>query len=81
VSDTLGWVYYKKGMWPLAITAFEQSVERDPRNPLYYYHLGLAFAKSGEDAKARQALQQALTLEPGFAGAEDAKRVLATLVY
>jgi putative PEP-CTERM system TPR-repeat lipoprotein len=81
VSDTLGWVYFKKGMWPLAITAFEQSVEGEARNPRYHYHLGLAFAKSGEDAKARRALQQALALQPGFAGAEDAKQVLATLVY
>jgi putative PEP-CTERM system TPR-repeat lipoprotein len=81
VSDTLGWVYYRKGMWPLAINAFEQSIERDARNPIYHYHLGLAFAKSGEDAKARKALQQALVLEPGFARADDAKRVLASLVY
>ena len=81
VSDTLGWVYFKKGMWPLAITAFEQSVEREARNPQYHYHLGLAFARSGDDARARRSLQQALTLQPGFAGAEDARRVLGTLVY
>jgi tetratricopeptide (TPR) repeat protein len=81
ITDTLGWVYYKKQMLPLAITAFEQSIERDARNPLYHYHLGLAHAQAGDDAKARVALQQALKLAPNFARAEDARRVLATLVY
>ena len=81
VNDTLGWVYYKRGMWALSATSFEQSVEREPRNPLYHYHLGLAFAKNGDDAKARRALQQALALKPDFPAAADAKRVLATLVY
>ena len=81
ISDTLGWVYYKKAMLPLAIKAFEQSIERDGRNPIYHYHLGLAYARSGEDAKARVALERALSIAPAFARAADAKRVLATLVY
>jgi tetratricopeptide (TPR) repeat protein len=81
ISDTLGWVYYKKAMLALAITQFEQSIQQDARNPIYHYHLGLAFAKTGEDAKARAALQEALAIQPNFARADDAKRVLATLVY
>jgi putative PEP-CTERM system TPR-repeat lipoprotein len=81
ITDTLGWVYFKKNMLPLAITSFEQSLERDAKNPMYHYHLGLAFAKSGDDAKARVALQRAIAIRPNFPRADDAKRVLATLVY
>ena len=81
ISDTLGWVYYKKEMLPLAISSFEQSIQADPNDPIVHYHLGLALAKSGEDAKARVALQRALTLAPNFPRADDAKRVLAKLVY
>lgn len=81
ISDTLGWVYYKKQMLPLAITAFEHSIERDAKNPVYHYHLGLAYATSGEDAKARVSLQRALSINQNFPRAEDARRVLARLVY
>ena len=42
VQDTLGWVYYQKQLPDLAIRAFEQSVAKDPDNPIYHYHLGLA---------------------------------------
>ncbi len=79
--DTLGWVYYKKEMLPLAVTSFQQAVEKSPGNPTYHFHLGLAHAKAGEDAKARKALEQALKLRPNFEGAEEAKKVLARLVY
>ena len=81
VVDTLGWVYFKRGVLPLAITTLEQAVQLDAANPLYAYHLGLAYAKDGSDAKARKALERALSLQPGFARADDARKILATLVY
>jgi Flp pilus assembly protein TadD len=65
----------------LAVTNLEQAVQLDGRNPLYAYHLGVAYAKQGSDAKARRALQRALELKPDFERGEDAKRILATLVY
>jgi tetratricopeptide (TPR) repeat protein len=79
VQDTLGWIYYKKGLPTLAVPPFEKSVEKDPGNPVYYYHLGLAYARSGDLPKARKALQQALGLAPDFPGAADARQVLASL--
>jgi tetratricopeptide (TPR) repeat protein len=79
--DTLGWVYFKRGALGLAITNLEHAVELDASSPLYAYHLGVAYAQQGSDAKARRALQRALELKPDFGRAEDAKRILATLVY
>jgi tetratricopeptide (TPR) repeat protein len=79
VSDTLGWVYYKKGLASLAVTALKDGVTQDRSNPLLHYHLGLAYAKNGNREEARRSLEQALKLDPRFAGAEDAKRVLVTL--
>ena len=46
VDDTLGWVYYKKGLHTLAIGSFQSSIQKDPKNPVYHYHLGLAYAKT-----------------------------------
>jgi tetratricopeptide (TPR) repeat protein len=79
VQDTLGWIYYKKGLATLAVPPFEKSIEKDPKDPVYYYHLGLAYARSGDSPKARQALQQALKMAPNFRGAADARQVLASL--
>jgi Flp pilus assembly protein TadD len=54
-------------------------VVREPRNPLYHYHLGLAYAKNGDEADARRSLAQALNLRPDFEGATDARRLLGQL--
>jgi Flp pilus assembly protein TadD len=72
-------VYYKKGLATLAIPVLRDSVEKAPKNPAYQYHLGLAYAKSGNKEEARKALEQALQLDPKFQGAADAQRVLAEL--
>jgi putative PEP-CTERM system TPR-repeat lipoprotein len=79
-NDTLGWVYYKKGLSAPAIAAFRRSVEKDAANPLYHYHLGLAYAKDGDGAKARQSLEKALALDPNFEGSSDARKKLASIV-
>ena len=47
MKDTLGWIYYKKGLARLAVPPFERSVKLEPRNPVFHYHLGLAYLKSG----------------------------------
>jgi tetratricopeptide (TPR) repeat protein len=79
VDDTLGWVYYKKGLATLAITSFQASIQKDPKNPIYHYHLGLAYAKNGDKDKAKIALKEALALNPSFEGASEAQKTLASL--
>ena len=63
----------------LAITSFQASVQKDPKNAIYHYHLGLAYAQNGDKDKARVALKEALTLNPTFEGAAEAQKTLATL--
>ncbi len=79
VSDTLGWVYYKKDLATLAVPALREAVEQDPENPSYQAHLGLAYAKTGDRLKAKEALQKALASKAEFSGADEAKKVLETL--
>ena len=76
ITDTLGLVYYKKGLHTLAVAAFEQSTTLQPGQPEYWLHLGQAHVAAGDKTKARAALQQALKLNPNFAGAEEARRAL-----
>ena len=79
VNDTLGMAYLKKGLTTLAVSAFEFSVQKDGANPEYRSHLGLAYAAAGQKDKARASLEKALSLNPNFAGAADARRALAAL--
>jgi Tfp pilus assembly protein PilF len=79
INDTLGWIYYRKGLPDLAIPPLEQSVEEQPSNAAYRYHLGLAYLKTEQKAKARRAFEDALRLQPNFAGAEEARKLLASL--
>ncbi|MCU1384008.1 MAG: tetratricopeptide repeat protein [Acidobacteria bacterium] len=79
VNDTLGWVYYRKGLATLAITSLEQASRQNPTNPSVHYRLGMAYLKNGDQDKARGALQEALKLNSMFREAEDAKRALSTI--
>jgi tetratricopeptide (TPR) repeat protein len=79
--DTLGWIYYKKGMYDQALKSLSEAASMAPKNPIYQFHIGLAYAQLGEDAKARKALEYALKVAPGFDGAPEAKKTLASLVY
>ena len=79
VNDTLGFVYFKKNLTGLAINSLKLSVAKDPVNATYQYHLGLAYAGEGDAGHARQALQQALNLQPTFSDAPHAKELLSSL--
>jgi putative PEP-CTERM system TPR-repeat lipoprotein len=74
--DTLGWVYYRKQLPLLAVEPYERALAKDPNNAAVHYHLGLALASGGDRVRARESLQTALKLQPGFA---DARRELASL--
>jgi Flp pilus assembly protein TadD len=78
VNDTLGLIYYRKNLPAMAIPPLKLSVEKDAANPEYQYHLGMAYAKNGDEALARQALQRALASK-GFERAADAKALLDSL--
>ena len=78
VDDTLGWVYYRKGLSTLAIAALKQCAAVDPQNASYLYHLGLAYNQNGDKFLARQTLERALKLQPDFSGADEARKLLGT---
>ncbi|MCA1786026.1 MAG: tetratricopeptide repeat protein, partial [Desulfobacteraceae bacterium] len=58
---------------------FEDAAGIDPSNPIFFYHLGLAYNKLGRSEDAKNALQKALALQTDFKGAETAVKMLDTL--
>ena len=79
VSDTLGWIYYKKNVYGTAITYLKEAVEKSPNHPVTHYHLGMAYYKNGNKEMAKKELSEALRLNPNFEGAEEAKKTLGAL--
>ena len=79
VNDTLGWVYVKKDLGQLAVLPLEASVAKDPKNAVFHFHLGVAYAKAGMKDKARASLQKALEMNPQFDGADLARKTLSDL--
>lgn len=65
-ADTLGWVFYKKGLYQPAVEqlqkAVTKAVARNADNAAYRFHLGLALASAGRKADARRELQTAQSL-------------------
>ena len=41
VNDTLGWVYYKQGLYRTAVQALEPVVARNPQVAKFQFHLGI----------------------------------------
>ena len=62
-----------------SIRSFETAVEKDPKNPVFHYHLGMARLKAGDRTEARKALEEALTLQSNFPDAANARAALARL--
>jgi tetratricopeptide (TPR) repeat protein len=79
VMDTLGWVYYRKGLYDSAISELKGSLAKVPDNPTVVYHLGMAYYKRGEKQAAKAELERVLTLSDAFPHAEEAKRALAEM--
>ena len=65
-ADTLGWVYYRRGLYRDSVEQLKRAVEgaakRNGDNSLYRWHLGAALAKNGDKAGARRELQKSLEL-------------------
>jgi tetratricopeptide (TPR) repeat protein len=79
ITDTVGWIYYKKGLPGLAIPLFEDALAKTPDSPTFRYHLGLALLKTGDKAKARAALEMVLKNSPQAPEAAEARKALASM--
>jgi Flp pilus assembly protein TadD len=76
ITDTLGWVMYKKGNYSGALPLFHECVDEAPTSANYHYHLGLALLAAGQKNQGRNQLQSALNLRLDGNDAQEARRAL-----
>jgi len=79
ISDTLGWILYKRGVYQRALVLLKESAAKLPENPQVQYHLGMAYRQAGDKENARKALEVALKSPEGFIGKDEAGRALKEL--
>lgn len=87
--DTLGWVYYKKGLYAVAVEQLQKAVSVDeaaakkantPPSGNYHYHLGVALKAKGDTEAAKRELTIAVRLadKNPFPEGDDARKALTT---
>ena len=64
IADTLGWIYIKKNMSEDAVRVFTDLVQKDPSNPTFHYHYGMALLQKGDRSGAKREFETALRDNP-----------------
>ena len=81
IDDTMGWVYYKKGIYLSAVQQFEDAVSLDARanapSALHQYHLAMAYIMNKDSKRGNEKLNAALRLNPNLPEAKQALSLLA----
>jgi tetratricopeptide (TPR) repeat protein len=60
ITDSLGWVYYKKGMYEKALEMLEKAVSLIPDDPVILEHLGDVYLKLNAKEKALEYYQRSI---------------------
>jgi tetratricopeptide (TPR) repeat protein len=84
VADTIGWIYYQRGEYQLALNSLEEALDLQIRKQMpvsldIRYHLGMTYAKTRQRALARQNLEQVLKTAPNYKSASEIRAELLAL--
>ena len=79
VLDTLGLVYFKKGLTGDSVRVFTELVGREPDNATYHLHLGMAYLKNGNIGQARHELNAAQRGRPNGREQAQIKELLSKI--
>jgi tetratricopeptide (TPR) repeat protein len=84
VADTVGWIYYQRGEYQLALYFLQQALTLQqknhmPDNPDIHYHLGMTYEKTKQSGLARQNFEQVLKTNPNYRSASEVKAELVRL--
>ena len=64
--DVLAWALYKNGKYQEASDAMEHALRPGTRDALLFFHAGMIAGQLGQKSNAKEKLQAALNINPGF---------------
>ncbi len=76
IADTLGWIYYRKGLYRNAVQQLEAAVEKG-ETARRRYHLAMAYVKAGDYTRGRQTFDTARKMDAKLPEAQTAQQLLA----
>ena len=65
IQDTLGWIYYRKGLYSMAVPHLKTAVDKEP-NPRRQFHLGMSYLKIGDQTNGQKIVREALLKDPNL---------------
>jgi putative PEP-CTERM system TPR-repeat lipoprotein len=65
IRDTLGWIYFRKGMYTQAVTHLKTAVIKEP-TPRREFHLGMSYIRSGEQQIGKDLVYKAIARDPNL---------------
>lgn len=72
-ADTLGWILFKRGEYPQALTLLQESIDKMPGEPEVWFHLGMTHYMLSEEQPARTAFERAIQSGRPFRGKDEAQ--------
>jgi putative PEP-CTERM system TPR-repeat lipoprotein len=79
VVDTYGWILVNSGEVDRGLALLQEAVEKGKNQADIRYHLAAAFAKAGNEARARSELEDLLATQETFAERAEAEKLLQSL--
>lgn len=69
VQDTLGWIFYRKGLYTSAVGYLKAAIAKES-TPKRQFHLGMSYLKAGEQANGKRIVEEALLKDPNLPKSE-----------
>lgn len=78
-ADTLGWIYFKRTQYALALSLLQESAKALPNEPEVQFHLGKAYYMLEQEGQAQLAFKRALQSGKDFRGKVECNQCLEVL--
>jgi tetratricopeptide (TPR) repeat protein len=69
IQDTLGWIYYRKGLYSMAVSVLRKAIDKES-NPRRQYHFGMSLVKSGDVRAGEKIVAEAVLKDPNLVKTE-----------
>jgi TolA-binding protein len=76
ITDTLGWVMYKRGNYDSAVPLLQDCVQKSPDSAKFRFHLGMTLLANGQKNKGKDQLEMALRMNLDTPDAQQARLAL-----
>ena len=75
IDDTLGWIYYLKGVYRMALDHLQSAASKADQSAVIHYHVAMAHLRLGNQEAAKRAIDAGLEIDPNLPEAKMAQQL------